>query len=289
MAKAEWIAQSKVKQKTIQNEVTFSGIGLFTGESVSFTLCPAKANSGILFQRVDLPNSPIIPAKIEYVKENPRTTLIDKDNASVQTIEHLLSAINALGIDNILIKVHGKEIVAADGSAKVFIELLEKAKIIDLNETRRQLCLKEPFYYSENGISMVAIPSNEFRISYTLNYPNNEFLRSQFFSIAINPDSYKQEIASSRTFILYEELQLLLEKGMIKGGSLDNAVVIQGDKVLNQDLRFKDEMVRHKILDLIGDLTLLNIDVLWHIIAIKSGHFTNAVFIRNFLKNLESN
>jgi UDP-3-O-[3-hydroxymyristoyl] N-acetylglucosamine deacetylase len=276
------------KQKTIQKEVKIQGKGLFTGEDVEIILCPANENSGILFQRIDLPLCPIIPASLDYVLENPRRTSLTKDKASVQMVEHLLSALKGCGIDNILIKIKGPEILSGDGSAKIFVDLIEKAQIKKLKEDRKVFKLKKPVFLSEKDIHIVAIPSDEMHISYTMHYPQSSLLGSQYYSFVLQDEVYKKEISVCRTFSLYEEIKPFLDKGLLKGGGLNNAVVIKDDKVMNPDgLRFKDEMVRHKILDFIGDLALMGVDFSAHIISIKSGHFSNIKFARKLLTNLE--
>lgn len=274
-------------QKTLKCDVFASGVGLFTGEQVSIRLKPAPADAGICFQRVDLPNQPLIPAQVQYVSDTLRCTRLKKDHVSLSTVEHLLSTLCAYGIDNTLIEVDGPEIPICDGSAKEFVQLIEDADIIDLDEPKRFFTIAQPVFWSENETHLVALPSSEMRISYTLHYPLSPLLRSQYLSLPIDRESYKNEISTCRTFSFYEEIAPFIEKGLIKGGCLENAVVIQGEKVLNPGgARFRDEMVRHKIMDLIGDLFLLGGNLKAHIIAIRSGHSSNIAFaktLQNFL------
>jgi UDP-3-O-[3-hydroxymyristoyl] N-acetylglucosamine deacetylase len=268
-------------ENTLQKEVSLSGIGLFTGERVNMTIHPAPSHTGIVFQRIDLPGKPLIPAKLSFIQPAPRCTRLGTENGSIYMVEHLLSALHAYGIDHARIELDGPEIPSGDGSAKIFVDLLEEAGKKELDTRRKPIEVKKALFWSEGEIHLVALPSPEFRLSYTLHYPQSELLGSQYFTFTLTPDRYKNEIAPSRTFSLYEEILPLIERGMIKGGGVENALVIKGDQVLNPDgVRFADEMVRHKILDLIGDLSLIGSPIKAHIIAIKSGHASNVAFAK---------
>ncbi len=275
-------------QKTIRKEVIASGIGLFTGEKVSLKILPAPPDTGIVFQRMDLPGKPEIPARLSFVREAPRCTRLATGNASLYMVEHLLSACGALGIDNARIEVEGPEILAADGSAKLFVELIEKADLEVQKAPRRLLKITRPVYWSEGEVHLVALPAEEFRLSYTMHYPQSPLLRSQFYTFALSPERFKEEIAPCRTFSLYEEILPFIEKGMIKGGGLENALVIKGGEIMNPGgARFPDEMVRHKILDLIGDLSLIGAPILGHIISIRSGHSSNVAFAKKIVSECQ--
>lgn len=275
----------RTRQQTLAHPVTRKGTGLFTGEKVTLTLHPAEAGHGIRFRRADLPGQPILSASLENVKETPRCTILGNRDASIQTVEHLLSALCACGIDNLLIDIDGPEVPIFDGSAKVFVEMLEEGGIQLQQEKRGPVKITSPLYWSSGDIHLVALPSEEFRVSYTLHYPQSPLLKSQFYSLVVQENRYKNEIAPCRTFSLYEEIAPMLDKGLIKGGSLENGVIIKGDAVLNPEgVRFPDEMVRHKVLDLIGDLSLVSIPFLAHIIAICSGHASNIAFAREIYK-----
>lgn len=277
------------KQKSIEREGSIAGIGLFTGSKISMKLKPAHENHGIVFQRVDLPDKPLIRASLSNVKETPRCTILGNDKASVWTVEHLLSALNAYEIDNALIEIHGPEVPVCDGSSKAFVEMIEKAGIVDLNAEKKLVILSKPIYWSQQEVHIVALPANDFRVSYLLHYPKTEILKSQYYTSVVDPYIYKEELSPCRTFSVYEEIEPLLEKGFIKGGGLNNAVIIKDNKILNPDgIRFPEEMARHKILDLIGDLSLLGGKIFGHIIAIRSGHFSNISFARKVLKILET-
>jgi len=268
-------------QRTLKRSVAFSGIGLHTGEEVSMRFLPAKEGTGILFKRTDLPGHPIIPATIEYVCANARNTTLGIANVRIHTVEHVLAAIRAYNIDNLCIELDGIEPPVGNGSSDIFVSMIEEAEALEQEGVIPIVKLRSPLYWSEGDIHLVALPSEGYRISYTLNYPETKLLKSQYFSTIINHESFKREIASCRTFSLYEEVSTLIDRGLIKGASLDNAVVIKDDTILSKNgLFFPDEMVRHKILDVVGDLSLVGFDFQAHIIAIRSGHASNVAFAR---------
>ncbi len=263
-------------QRTLKKEVSFAGVGLHTGKEVSVHFCPLPIHSGIVFQRVDLPGKPTIPAEVDYVQQTERSTTIGVGSCCIQTVEHVLAAIAAYQIDNLCIQVSESEPPTGDGSSAVFVKMIEEAGIEEQTATTSVVGLKEPLHFSSGNTHIIALPSDEFRISYTLYYPQVSVIRSQYFSLPITEASFKQELAGCRTFALYDEIKILMEQGLIRGGSLENAVVIKDDVIFSKEgLRFPDEMVRHKILDLLGDLKLVGFDFLAHIVAIRSGHATN--------------
>lgn len=275
------VPKHALKQTTLESAISISGIGLFTGEKVSVNLCPAPVNTGIIFQRIDLPGKPEIPARLSFVREAPRCTRLGSEKGSVMMVEHLLSALFSLGIDNVRIEVEGSEIPAGDGSAQHFVDLIERAHTKVLEAPRSYISIAAPLFWSEGDVHLIALPSSEFRLSYTLHYPQSPILRSQYFSFSMDPEQFKKEIAPCRTFSLYEEILPFIEKGWIKGGGLENALVIKGDQILNPEgARFPDEMVRHKVLDLIGDLALIGTPILAHVIAVRSGHASNVAFAK---------
>lgn len=264
------------KQKTLKKEVSFSGIGIHTGVQVLMRFIPAKESTGIVFKRTDLENQPLIPATVEYVLDTSRSTTIGIGNVKVHTVEHVLSALRAYEIDNLCIEVSNIEPPVGNGSSDVFVEMIEDAGIIEQNAEIPIVKLQRPVHYSDGDIHLVALPYDGYRISYTLNYPNCNLLKAQYHSIMVTESNFKKELAPCRTFSLEKEVAWLMDKGLIKGASLDNAVVIKDDAVLSKNgLFFPDEMVRHKILDMIGDLSLVGFNFHAHIIALKSGHGTN--------------
>lgn len=271
-------------QRTLKKEVSYSGIGIHTGNEVTICFCPAPPHTGIIFQRVDLKGKPTIPAGIEYVQDTSRSTTIGVGSCSVQTVEHVLAALHAYQIDNLYVQVTESEPPVGDGSAKIFVDLIEAADVEEQKATKSIIALKKPVHFSHGQTHLVAIPAEKFRISYTLHYPNTSVIRSQYYSLEINQENFKKQIAECRTFALYDEITQLMEHGLIRGGSLENAVVIKDDVVFSKEgLRFPDEMVRHKILDLVGDLYLLGFPFLAHVLAIRSGHTANVALGKEIL------
>jgi UDP-3-O-[3-hydroxymyristoyl] N-acetylglucosamine deacetylase len=280
---------SSEMQKTFEREAHLSGVGLFTGEKVSLKICPAPCDKGIVFQRVDLPGKPEIPALASFVSKALRCTRLAVEGASISMVEHLLSALYAFGIDNARIEVEGPELPAIDGSSQGFVEMIEKAGIQTQTSSRRYLKVSRPTFWSEGDVHLIALPADEFRLSYTMHYPHSPLLGSQYYSFILDPSHYKKEIAPCRTFSLYEEILPFIENGTLKGGGLENALVIQGGKILNPEgARFEDEMVRHKALDLVGDIALLGAPLLAHVIAIRSGHASNVAFVKTLLETFQS-
>lgn len=242
---------------------------------------PGKEGTGVVFKRSDLPGTPIIPATVESVCSNARNTTLGIGDVRIHTVEHVLAAIRAHHIDNICIEIHGIEPPVGNGSSDVFMTMIEDAGIVDQGGTVPIVKLSHPVYWSEGEVHLVALPYDGYRISYTLNYPETKILKSQYFSVAIDTETFKKEIAPCRTFSLYEEVSALMDRGLIKGASLDNAVVIKDEVILSKDgLHFPDEMVRHKILDVIGDLSLVGFPFEAHVIAIRSGHASNVAFAK---------
>jgi len=281
------VTQKRAKQRTLQSKISSSGVGLFSGENGTITLCPAPPNHGIVFQRVDIPDKPRIPARLDFIHAMPRCTAIGIGHATIQTVEHLLSAIYGSGVDNLLIEVSGPEVPIFDGSASRFVQMFEEAGYLEQNEEKVCLKLAHPLSWSKDDVHLMALPSDEFRVSYTLHYPQSSTLCSQFFSTQITQEIFACEISPCRTFSLYEEVEPFIHSGLIKGGSLENAVVIKEDKIVNPEgLRFSDEMVRHKILDLVGDFSLLGYPLQAHLIAIRSGHSSNIAFAKILQKYL---
>lgn len=275
------------KQKTLQKSVSFSGVGIHTGQEVSMRFCPADENTGILFKRVDLAGCPIIPAGVEYVFDTSRSTNLAIGDVRIYTVEHVLAALKAYEIDNLSIELNGIEPPAGNGSSDVFVSMIEDAKVVEQKVNCPILSLKTPLYLSEGDVQIVAIPCDEYRISYTLFYPNSRAIGCQYHTISVTKDSFKSELSPCRTFALYEEISYLIDRGLIKGGSLDNAVVIKDDAVFSKGgLFFPNEMVRHKILDMIGDLSLIGINFTGHIISIRSGHSTNYNFAKKLFNQL---
>jgi len=265
------------KQNTIKKEVNIQGIGLHTGKEVKLVFKPADANTGINFVRVDLPQKVKIEACISNildVNQLPRRTSIGKDGVEVHTIEHIMATLAGLEIDNIVIEIDNLEAPGLDGSGIAFIDVLKEAGIQEQDAIRKYFSVKEPICIEENDSTIAILPHSSYKISYTLDY-NHQFLKTQYFSLEINPDSFQKEIASYRTFVLQEEVDELKRLGLGKGATFDNTLVVTEEGVKSNTLRSDDEFVRHKILDLIGDLYLIGAPIKGHIIALKSGHPLN--------------
>jgi len=272
------------KQSTITKSVSLEGIGLHTGQKVKIELVPASINSGVTFVRKDLNPEITIKADLYSVldpQKYQRRTSVGDRGVCVYTIEHFMAALHLLGIDNITVNIWGEEVPGMDGSAKDFIAALKKAEIVAQDAPRQYLTLKEPLWISEGDSSIVIVPSDETRISYTLKY-NNPLIGTGHFDIKINGD-LDSKMYEARTFCLQEEIEPLTKMGLGKGSNYDNTVVVSNDSVVKNKLRFDDEFVKHKVLDLLGDLYLAG-PVKAHVIAIKSGHTLNIKLVNKLKK-----
>lgn len=237
---------------------------------------PAAENSGVVFKRTDLPDQPIVPATVEYVCDTSRSTTLGVASKYIHTVEHVLAAVRAFNIDNLTIEVTNVEPPIGDGNSLAFVSMIESAGILQQKEKVPVIQLTAPIYWTEKDIHLVALPYDGYRISYTLSYPDSPAMRAQYHSVEVNSETFKKEIAPCRTFSLYQEVATLMDRGLIKGGSLSNAVVIKDNVVFSKEgLHFPDEMARHKILDVIGDLALVGVPFEAHVIAIRSGHASN--------------
>lgn len=275
------------KQKTLQKSIEFSGVGIHTGQEVMIRFVPQEAGRGLFFKRVDLPSQPIIPATIEYVFDTSRSTNLALNDVRIYTVEHVLAALRAYEIDNLCIELSSLEPPGGNGSSDVFVDMIEKATVVEQAQDLPIVQLKNPVYHTEGDVHIVAIPCDEYRLSYTLHYPQSKALGSQFYSLALTQEAFKQEISPCRTFVLYEEISNLIDRGLIKGGSLDNAVVIKEDAAISKNgLFFPNEMCRHKILDMVGDLSLIGIHYTAHIMGIRSGHPANFAFAQKLFHQL---
>lgn len=302
---------NQVNQKTIAKSVTVKGVGLHTGRPVALTLKPAPADHGIKFQRVDIEGSPVIDACIDNVAETDRGTSLRSNGAVVHTTEHVMAAIAGMQIDNLLIEVDGEETPIMDGSSRFFIEAIEQAGTEEQDRPRKYLELKEPVSYSDpkNHIEIVAIPSDQFKVTTMINF-ETKVLGTQN-AVLEKIEDFKDEIASCRTFVFLHELEFLLQNQLIKGGDLSNAIVfvnrqvsqeeldrlakvfnkpsvkVKHEGILNNlDLHFENEPARHKLLDVVGDLSLLGGPLKAHIIARRPGHTANANFAKKIKQQI---
>ena len=273
-----------ILQHTLAKTASLTGTALHTGEKVTLTLCPAPPGTGRKFRRIDLPDEPTIDARIENVKTVERATTLAEGNVKVQTVEHVLAALAGLGIDNAIIEMDANEPPIGDGSAGLYVDLIRQAGIAPQEGQAPQYGVHEPIHLeTKTGSLMTVVPDEKFRVSCTQAGPNGRF--TQFFSTEITPEIFEKEIAPARTFVFYEDVKPLMDKGLIKGGSLESAIVIRGDSVLSKEpLRFPDEFARHKILDIVGDLALFGRRIKGHVIAVKPGHGPNTELTRAMAK-----
>ncbi|MDP0497539.1 MAG: bifunctional UDP-3-O-[3-hydroxymyristoyl] N-acetylglucosamine deacetylase/3-hydroxyacyl-ACP dehydratase [Verrucomicrobiota bacterium JB024] len=275
-----------MKQRSILRDASIKGKSLHTGEEVNLTLKPAPANHGIVFRRVDLYGKPEIKPDVSLVSELIRSTTISSGHTKIHTIEHVLSALNGMAIDNVLIEMDASEPPILDGSAKHFVNLIQQAEPVELDAEREFIELTEPVSVTNGSSSLIALPYDGLKVTCTS--ADDRGIHTQHVSMDIDPESYVAQIAPARTFTIYEDIEELLKLGKIQGGSLDSAIVIKGDKILSKEpLRFKDEFARHKILDVIGDICLLGKPLKAHIIAVRTGHALNAKLCQAIVKSLD--
>lgn len=276
------------KQKTIQHEFTLSGVGLHTGSQTTVRFKPAAENSGISFVRTDRPGAPVIkaiPENIFLEPDMPRCTAIGKGEEVLYTIEHVMSVLCGLGIDNAVIEINGNELPGLDGSGIEYLRAIKKAGILEQNAPRQYVQIKEPMGVSYNDSAIYIVPDPEFKISYTLNY-NHAYLKTQFFSTKVDAKIFEDHIAPCRTFCLEEEIPALRARQFGKGANSENTLIVGKNGIVDNKVRFPDEFARHKVLDLIGDLFLLGKPIRGQIFAIKSGHALNLQLLKKIYKQV---
>ena len=274
-----------MKQRTILREVSIKGKSLHTGEEVNLTLKPAAEDTGVIFRRIDLFGKPELKPLIDLVDELVRSTTIADGHAKVHTIEHILSALSGCGVDNVVIEMDASEPPILDGSAKHFVNLIQQAEPVEQDAEREYFVLDEPISVTRGSSSIIALPHDGFRITCTS--ADDRGIHTQHLSLDLDPETYVAQVAPARTFTIYEDIEELLKLGKIKGGSLDSAIVIKGDKIVSKEpLRFKDEFVRHKILDIMGDITLVGMPIKAHIVGVRPGHALNAELSKVLRKKL---
>jgi UDP-3-O-[3-hydroxymyristoyl] N-acetylglucosamine deacetylase / 3-hydroxyacyl-[acyl-carrier-protein] dehydratase len=267
------------QQQTIQNEVTMEGVGLMLGEPVVMTLKPAPPDAGILFRRTDLTETPEIKVCPEnYSAEIPRCTSLRDGGATVNSVEHLLSALAGMGVDNAQIDMNGPEPPAVDGSALPFVELIGQAGVIQQEASRHTIEFNEPFAVHETDKQLILLPSDSLQISFVYDHPQ---IPSQVATFTIDPDTYAAEIAPARSFCFANEIEMLKSQNIGKGANYENVIVVADDGSSSDTLRFENEFVRHKILDLIGDLSLAGRLPKAHAVAMRSGHSIHATLVQS--------
>ena len=277
---------SDKNQKTLNSEVSFSGIGLHSGEKVDVTLVPSNSNSGITFKRIDLEKNNEVIANFKNVSSAKLCTKIENDfGVSVSTIEHLMAAFYICGIDNLVVSLNGPEVPIMDGSAKDFVKIIKNCGLKTLRGKRKFIRIKKKIELKEDDKSINITPTSSFEVIFTLNYKNNPLIQTQ-----TNRTNFKnknlEDIYAARTFCLYEDIEEIKSIGLAKGGSLDNAVVVQGNKILNEGgLRSKKEFVNHKILDLAGDFMLSGARVIGLVECIHGGHALTNKFLKKIFSD----
>jgi len=267
-------------QRTLAEPVTISGTGLHSGDSVKVILHPAEEDVGIVFAA----NGQRVAGLAANVVETARGTTIGLNGARFRTVEHLMAALHGLGVDNSYVEVQGSEMPALDGSAIPYVDAIGAAGTVELSKRRNMLSLQEPVWVEGKDSFILAVPSNQLKITYIMRY-EHPLIGRQTATFILNESSFKQEIAPARTFVVYEELPGLVSQHLAQGGSLANTIVIWRDR-LSSDLRFPDELARHKVLDLVGDLALLGGRIAAEILAVKSGHALNVEFVRKLTEHL---
>ncbi len=263
------------RQRTVNDEIGCTGIGLHCGKRIKLNIKPAPPDTGICFLRRDLEGNPAIPARFDNVFDTTLATTIGNNGCRVSTIEHLMAAFFGLGIDNAVVELDGPEVPIMDGSAAPFVFLLKSVGIKEQSNPKRFIVIKKPFKVEDGNRAIAAYPCKELKISYTIDF-HHPLLRNQEYSLTFSGRDFVREISRARTFGFLKDVQTLQENGFARGGSLDNAVVIDDFRILNEDgLRFHDEFVRHKILDFIGDLSIIGSPIIGHFVVEKSGHYLN--------------
>jgi UDP-3-O-[3-hydroxymyristoyl] N-acetylglucosamine deacetylase/3-hydroxyacyl-[acyl-carrier-protein] dehydratase len=276
-----------MKQRTLARDVSIKGSALHTGDAVTLTMKPAPAGSGVTFKRIDLHGAPELRPRVDMVTDLVRATTIQSGHAKIHTVEHVLSALHGCGVDNVMVEMDASEPPIMDGSARPFVNMILQGEPVEQDLERVYFQLDEPVSVTRGNSSIIALPSDEFKISCTS--ADDRGIHTQHLSLTIDPEVYQSQIAAARTFTIYEDIEELLKLGKIRGGSLDCAVVIRGDKIISKEpLRFKDEFVRHKMLDIIGDVMLLGLPLKAHIVATRPGHAINAELTKVLFAKLQA-
>ncbi|GAB6907037.1 UDP-3-O-(3-hydroxymyristoyl) N-acetylglucosamine deacetylase [Desulfosarcina cetonica] len=275
-------------QQTLARVVSSSGIGVHSGKTVTLTINPAPPNHGIRFVRTDLPGRPGVTAHFNNVVDTSLATVIGAEGCIVSTIEHLMAGFSGMSIDNAIVEVDAYELPIMDGSAQPFTELIQSAGIQHQDGNKCYFKVTAPITLAENGKSVTIYPADVFRITCTIVY-DHPLIGTQTCDFVVTPEVFRKEISSARTFGFLHEVEMMKRFGLGRGGSLDNAVVIDGDHVLNDGgLRFVDEFVRHKALDCIGDFSLIGMPIIGHVVTERSGHAFNHAFLEKFFSQKES-
>lgn len=259
-------------QKTLRKKTIVRGHGIHSGDPCTLTFKPAPTNTGVYFIRSDLPGNPFLKVSAQSVSATSYQTTISGEHFSVATIEHCLAALSALRIDNLFVELDGPEIPICDGSADAFLQALLEVGMVEQDQPRKYCYIKEPIYFSEGEKHAYVLPYHGLRVTVTIDFPHSKIGR-QKLDLDINEQSFAREISKARTFGFLKDVEALQARGLAKGGSLNNAVVLDDEKIINPEgLRFEDEFVRHKALDALGDLVTLEMPLMGHVVLYKAGH-----------------
>ena len=262
-------------QRTLQESISCTGIGLHSGEKVKLTLKPAPADSGIVFVRTDIPGSPEIAARLENVVHTHLSTTLGKNGVNVSTVEHLMAAFAGLGVDNARVELNGSEVPIMDGSAAPFVYLLRTVGVVGQDKSKRFILIRKPLSVWDGEKHMKVEPAKSFSVRYAIGF-DHPVIQNQNLDFYFSDISFEREISRARTFGFLHEVEYLKKNGYARGGSLANAIVIDRYRILNQDgLRYEDEFIRHKILDFFGDISLMGAPIIGQFEAFKSGHTLN--------------
>jgi UDP-3-O-[3-hydroxymyristoyl] N-acetylglucosamine deacetylase len=272
-------------QRTLRRHISCVGIGLHSGNKVNLTLKPAPADFGIRFRRTDLGNLEV-PATVHNLAGIQLATGLAHNEVSVETVEHLLAALVSLGVDNVIVELNSPEVPIMDGSAAPFIYLIQEAGVKKLAAHRKYLKIIRPIMISRGDKRIALYPSEHFKVTYSISY-DHPLLRHQSRTLRITEESFIEELAPARTFTFLKDVEMLRQNGLALGGSLDNAIVLGETGVLNA-LRFEDEFVRHKILDVIGDLALVGYPIIGHLVAHRGGHALHTAFAAKILEESDA-
>ena len=274
-------------QRTLRRPVSCSGIGLHSGNKVTLSLKPAPVDYGIRFQRADLGGLEV-PATVLHLGGNRLATGLTREAVSVETVEHLLAALTALGIDNVVVELNSPEVPIMDGSAAPFVYLiLNEAGVKRQGSAKKFLKVLRPISLSQGDKRIALYPSDHFKVTYSISF-DHPLIRHQSRTMKITDETFVEDIAPARTFGFLKEVEMLRQRGLALGGSLDNAIVLGETGVLNNALRFEDEFVRHKILDVIGDLSLVGYPVIGHLVAHRGGHALHTAFAARILEEVDA-
>jgi len=275
-------------QRTLKKEIVCCSIGLHTGRKVNMKIKPAPVDTGIIFIRKDLPNAQPISADFNAVCDTTLATTLGFEGATVSTVEHLLSAFSGMGLDNAFVELDSFEVPIMDGSSRPFVNMLKEVGTRPQGKSKKMLVVKKPISVKEGEGSAMLLPSEEFKITYEIDFPHR-LIGRQSYSFVFSDQNYEEYICQARTFGFLKEVEFLQARGLGLGGSLDNAIVLDEDKIINKEgLRMPDEFVKHKILDAIGDLFLLGMPIIGHFVAHRSGHRLNNLLLKELMRHENS-